>query len=314
MTNDWLEVEVTGPADQTEQLEEWLYAAGALSISLLDALDDDELNHAVLEPAPDEMRLWDNVRLKGLFAQGSDLNEVHDALHLAALEIAISVPEFRIRPLTDQPWEKLWMRDFHPLQFGEKFWICPSHREPVDDSAVNLRLDPGLAFGTGDHPTTAQCLEWLGKHSSAGEATLANRTVIDYGCGSGVLAIASLLLGAESAWAVDIDEQALTAASENARINGVLTRLNIGFPSLVSTISADIVFANILFQPLMSLADTLARCVRPEGELILSGLLEDQIEPVRLRYNKRFSFTQSRSQAGWALLEARRRDDVRGFE
>lgn len=307
VNNDWLEVHVAGRSAQAEEYEAWLFAAGALSVTYHDAIDDDELTHAVLEPAPGEIRLWGEVKLSGLFAQQSTIDSVHEALGLCALKQGLKPPAYRIKPLQDQAWERTWMDTYKPMQFGPHFWICPTHGDVVDPAAVTLRLDPGLAFGTGTHATTSQCLMWIGEQTTHSLQPFAGRTVIDYGCGSGVLAIACLMLGAERAWAVDIDEQALVATRENAQFNGVLDRISIGLPELADKIDCDVVFANILFQPLLTLADTLARCVRPGGELVISGILENQIEPLRIRYNSSFEFSETRVTENWAMLMARRR-------
>jgi ribosomal protein L11 methyltransferase len=177
----------------------------------------------------------------------------------------------------------------------------------VDVDAINLKLDPGLAFGTGTHATTALCLRWLARDTGQTLKPFQGMSVVDYGCGSGVLAIAAALLGAEHVRAVDIDRQAIDATRRNSVANGVAGRICAGAPSLVSGWSVDLLLANILFQPLMLLVDTLSACVRPGGALVLSGLLEAQVEPLRLRYNDTFDFQPGRSYEGWALMSAIRR-------
>lgn len=308
-SNDhWLEVSVDTAKSSVESLEQWLFDAGALSVTLCDSIDDEHLAHAVLEPVPGEVRLWDAVTLVGLFAQGISQVQVENALHLAAKATGIpTLPSYRVRPLQDKVWERTWMDTFKPMRFGHNLWICPTETEAVEQAAVTLRLDPGLAFGTGTHATTAQCLEWLGEKTESDLQPLSGKTVMDYGCGSGVLAIAALLLGAEKAWAVDIDEQALQAAAANALTNGVSERLCVGQPEVLANHTADIVLANILFQPLMGLADTMARVINSGGSLVMSGILEEQMEPLRMRYNDAFRFTAGRSSDGWALMTAIRR-------
>jgi len=172
---------------------------------------------------------------------------------------------------------------------------------------VTLKLDPGLAFGTGTHATTAQCLEWLGAKTKDDLQPLKGKTIIDYGCGSGVLAIAALLLGADHAWAVDIDEQALQATGQNAATNEVSDRLSIGQPDILSDVVVDIVLANILFQPLMELANSFSKRVRTGGSLVMSGILQEQMEPLRMRYNENFLFAKGQCSDGWALMSATRR-------
>jgi ribosomal protein L11 methyltransferase len=307
VSDDWLEVHVSVPKNQTDAHEAWLFTAGALSVTLRDSRDDESLTHAVLEPAPGEVRLWDEVTLTGLFAQLSDVTTLHHALQVAATDHGLQNSPYALKALKDRSWERAWMDSFHPMQFGDRFWICPTQSDVIDPAAITLRLDPGLAFGTGTHPTTALCLRWLGRQTDRSLEPLLDKTVIDYGCGSGVLAIASALLGAEHAWAVDIDEQALTATHSNAQGNGVIERLSIGQPSLVDNQRADLVFANILLSPLLDLEDKLAQCVKPAGHLVISGILENQIEPLYMRYNKRFEFYQTQTIDGWVLLAAQRR-------
>jgi len=307
MSNDWLEVTVRATREQVEALEGWFFDAGALSVTLKDSDDDDDLAHAVLEPVPGEVRLWESVTLVGLFSRTTSLETLQSALHLSAALSGAVVPRFSVSALGDREWQRTWMENFKPMQFGARFWICPTEQAVPDEQAITLRLDPGLAFGTGNHATTAQCLSWLGRHSEASLTPFSGQQVIDYGCGSGVLAIAALLLGATQAWAVDIDEQALLATRSNAEQNGVTDRLQVGQPALVATMSADILMANILFKPLMELADSLADKVKAGGRLLLSGILEEQMDPLRLRYNAHFKFEPSQIQDGWAMMTAIKR-------
>ena len=305
---DWPEVRIPATPATADKLESWLFDSGALSVTIVDAVQDEELNHAVLEPRPGEVRLWNTLHLVGLFPQGTAVDDVDVALQVAALAWDIKLAELEISLRPDEVWERSWMRDFKPMQFGPHFWICPSHSEPVDPAAINLMLDPGLAFGSGTHATTAQCLEWLATRSTErSESVLSGKRVVDFGCGSGVLAIAAALLGAEEVWAVDIDEQAHEATLSNACINRVAGRLHIGEPALLHGVQVDILLANILFQPLMELADVLKDCVRPGGSLVLSGLRTEQIEPLRVRYTHGFEFLPSGQRDGWALMTATRR-------
>ena len=305
--DDWLEVNVGCAQEQLETLEAWLFESGALAVTLADGLRDEDLSHAVLEPVPGEVRLWQQITLTGLFAREVTPEQLQTALQSAASFHGIALPHYAITPLADQEWARAWMDTFHPMQFGQRFWICPTGAVAPDENAINLRLDPGMAFGTGTHATTAQCLEWLGAQTAQSLQPLQGRRVIDYGCGSGVLAIAALLLGASSACAVDIDEQALSATRTNSVQNSVDDRITVGMPDLVNNLQADIVLANILFQPLMTLAEKLARAVVPGGSLVLAGMLEDQIEPLHMRYNEYFEFKPGRARDGWALMTAIRR-------
>ncbi len=303
----WLEARVDAKDMDVSVLEDWLFAAGALSVTVKDAVGDDELDHAVLEPLPGEVRLWNNVSLVGLFDKGASEQDTAEALEQSAADVGIACPQFKIAHLRDQVWERSWMESFKPMRFGHQLWICPTATEPPDAKAINIRLDPGMAFGTGTHATTAQCLEWLGEQTINDLQPLKGKLVIDYGCGSGVLAIAALLLGAKHAWAVDIDEQALLATRENAITNNVLERLSIGQPELIDGVAADVVLANILFKPLMDLVDTISAATAIGGSLILSGILENQMEPLRMRYTGGFDFTAARASDGWALMSATRR-------
>lgn len=303
----WLEVTALGSKAESEEIEAWLFDAGALSVTLSDGIDDEKLIHAVLEPAPGEIRLWNEITLVGLFALGSTEEQVTDSLAIAALNCGMKKPAYSIRTLRDQAWERAWMDSFKPMRFGHRLWICPRDEAVVDENAATIKLDPGMAFGTGTHATTAQCLEWLGEQTLHTLTPLAGKRVIDYGCGSGVLAIAALLLGAEHVWAVDIDEQALIATGDNAACNGVLERLTVGMPAILQGVESEVLLANILFQPLMQLANIMPSHLTPGGSLVMSGILEEQMKPLRMRYNNDFRFEAERLCDGWALMSAIRR-------
>ena len=307
MDSDWIEVSAQCPRHLADTLEAWLFESGALSVTLKDSLNDEHLAHAVLEPVPGEVRLWNDVTLVGLFAQERTEQQIHEALSAAANASALAVPAYSLAPLQDQIWERSWMDNFKPMQFGHRLWICPTHDDPVDPQAITLRLDPGMAFGTGTHATTAQCLRWLGRQTENTLQPLAGKTVVDYGCGSGVLAIAALLLGASHAWAVDIDEQAVKATHNNAVANGVADRLSVGQPDITEGVIVDVLMANILFKPLMELADTMAQRLCSGGTLVMSGILEDQIPPLRTQYTADFQFSADNNCDGWALMTAIRR-------
>lgn len=307
MATAWPEVNVPATSATADMLEAWLFAAGALSVTYRDERDGVAGSQPVLEPAPGEVRLWQHITLVGLFAQEHDSHALHGMLQQAAVEQALDLPAYQMQQLPDTVWERSWMSDFAPMQFGPKLWICPSHCKPQDASAVNIKLDPGLAFGTGTHATTAECLNWLGRRTGATTLPFSGQQVIDYGCGSGVLAIAAACLGAQTVWAVDIDPQALIATRSNACENGVEERIVVGEPALVNKLQADVVLANILYQPLMTLAEAFAACVRPGGQLVMSGVLDEQAASLCLRYNSAFDFAPTVSRDGWALLMATRR-------
>lgn len=286
-----------GSADP-EPFEDALLGAGALSITLEDAEDN-----PVLEPAPGTTPLWPSVRIKALFDIASE-PLVIEALLRAQLPSAL--PALRFERLDDRPWEREWLKDFRPMRFGERLWICPDGQRPdetlVSSSYVFIDLDPGLAFGTGTHPTTALCLAWLDS------TDLRDRTVIDYGCGSGILAIAALKLGAAAALAVDIDPQAIIATRDNAARNDVADRIIASAVESMDERAVDIVLANILAEPLLMLADTLAALVRPGGRIVLSGLLIEQAAQVAARYAAWFDIAPVSVRDGWARIDGIRKD------
>jgi len=286
-----------GTADPAP-FEDALLAAGALSITLEDAADN-----PVLEPAPGTTPLWPSVQIKALFDAAADQDVI---AALLATELAQPLPPLSFEPIADRAWEREWLKDFRPMRFGRRLWICPDGQRP--DAAVPdacyIDLDPGLAFGTGTHPTTALCLEWLDG------AQLHGKTVIDYGCGSGVLAIAALKLGAAAALAVDIDPQAVIATNDNAQRNGVADRLTVSTVDQMRAQPAHVLLANILAEPLMHLAPRLAELVRPGGELVLSGLLTQQAPAVAMPYAPWFDIQPVAIRDDWARLSGKRRASV----
>jgi ribosomal protein L11 methyltransferase len=277
-----------GSADPAP-FEDALLHAGAASLTLEDAGDD-----PVLEPPPGATPLWPHVRIKALF----DIAIDPDALRA-------SFPDATLEYIEDRAWEREWLKDFQPMRFGRRLWICPGGQRPSPEEAAQaaclIELDPGLAFGTGTHPTTALCLEWLES------ASLTGRFVVDYGCGSGVLAIAALKLGARAALAVDIDPQALLATHDNAVRNGVADRLTAGGPAEAQSAPADILVANILAEPLLELAPAFAQRVAAGGFIVLSGVLQGQAAPVASRYAAWFDMRPATVRDDWALLYGVRR-------
>ncbi len=279
-----------------ERVEQACFDAGAYSITYTDQRDD-----PILEPAPGEFRLWPASRLEAVFGGDTD----SDAL-IAGLTrtLDVAVDQFEVARLADRAWEREWLKDFQPMRFGRRLWICPTHSEPPTEPSdrVIVTLDPGLAFGTGTHATTAMCLEWL--EARAGTTT---QRVIDYGCGSGILAIAALALGARTAQGFDIDPQALIATRDNAEANGVAARLQIVAASEALQPAADRVVANILAGPLVELAPRLAALCRPGGELALAGMLEAQAEEVAAAYAPWFDVQVFARRDGWVCLSGSRR-------
>jgi len=289
-----------------EPFEEALLASGALSITLEDAEDN-----PVLEPAPGTTPLWESVRIKALFDAAADPDVLTVLLQQ---QLPQPLPELAFAPLADRIWEREWLKDFRPMRFGRRLWICPDRQRPSAEllaaggaeAACCVDLDPGLAFGTGTHPTTALCLEWLD------QAVLQGKRVIDYGCGSGVLAIAALKLGAAHAVAVDIDPQAVTATLDNAGRNGVAANIDVATVSSMPRAPADILLANILAEPLEALAESLASLVVAGGRLVLSGLLAEHAGRVASRYRPWFdiaspSIHEGSVRDGWARLDGVRR-------
>ncbi|HET7370206.1 MAG TPA: 50S ribosomal protein L11 methyltransferase, partial [Gammaproteobacteria bacterium] len=260
----WKELQFPLENLDAERVEAALEELGALAVTLEDAADD-----ALLEPAPGEQPLWPSSRVRALFDADQDVAAI--AATLRAQLGGAALPDPQITQVADQQWETAWRRDFKPMRFGARLWVCPSG-EPAPDGAIVVRLDPGLAFGTGTHPTTALCLEWLA------QAPLAGQRVIDYGCGSGILAIAAAKLGADRVYAVDYDAQALTATRENAAANGVADKIETISPELFGDVTAEVLVANILARPLVELAAQFASLVKPGGRIAVSGVLQAQCD------------------------------------
>jgi ribosomal protein L11 methyltransferase len=282
-----------------EAIEAACFALGALSVTFSDVRDD-----PVLEPAPGEVRLWPATRLQALFTGDVDPETAQAAIAAAT---GIAPAEIVAARLEDRVWEREWLADFHAMRFGRRLWISPRHERVADADAAVVWLDPGLAFGTGTHATTALCLEWLDAELSGGER------VIDYGCGSGVLGIAAARLGAREVWCYDIDPQALLAARENAAANGVSDRVHVvpaptGLPP-----TCDVLVANILASALCELAPGFGSLVRPGGRLVLCGILEHEAGEVTRAHDAWFDTAQSGLRAGWVCLAARRKAHARAL-
>ncbi|GAA3966523.1 50S ribosomal protein L11 methyltransferase [Allohahella marinimesophila] len=307
----WLQVSLDCTPADVDPLEEALLEAGAVSVTLGDAADQ-----PLLEPGPGETPLWEALTVTALFDL-ADSGAMAEAVIAAVRETVGRLGEpaerllatLKAEELEDEVWERSWMSHFKAMPFGQRLWVVPSWDKETREDAVELRLDPGLAFGTGTHPTTAMCLTFLDTFFSAEDYSSFREsppTVIDFGCGSGILGIAALLLGAESALAVDIDPQALTATRENARLNEVDDRLNcVDIPELKGR-EADLVVANILAGPLIELASQLSALVRPGGHLVLSGVLADQSQAVRQAYLDHGIELQCDMLEDWCCLHGRR--------
>lgn len=281
------------PGRELARAEEACTRLGAIAVSLADAGDE-----PLLEPAPGETPVWQAVRLRALFEASVD-----PEVTAATLAVVLGLPAGAIvvEHVEDRAWEREWLKDFRPMRFGRRLWVAPAGQRPDGPAPVILELDPGLAFGTGTHPTTALCLEWLDGRIRGGER------VLDYGCGSGILALAALKLGAGSASAFDIDPQAITATRENAAKNGLATRITIAERPEALAGSCDIVLANILAGPLVELASSLARLAVAGGEIVLSGMLVRQAAEVAQAYEPWFDIGPEAEREGWTLLAGRRR-------
>jgi len=280
-----------GPLDP-EAAEAACFECGATAVTFIDSKDD-----PILEPLPGEFRLWPATRMQALFVDCEG-----DAPLVALLSHALGIPAALIsaRVVEDRVWEREWLKDFHAMRFGERLWICPHHEQVADPNAVVVRMDPGLAFGTGTHPTTALCLEWLDRRPLAGAR------VIDYGCGSGVLAVASVKLGAAEAHCFDIDPQALIATRDNAESNQVADRVLLHNSADSLPGGVDVLLSNILSGPLCELAPRFAALVRPGGDLVLAGLMEHEVSDVTHAYDAWFDIRPFGQREGWVGLSGRR--------
>ncbi|MDE2449172.1 MAG: 50S ribosomal protein L11 methyltransferase [Gammaproteobacteria bacterium] len=268
---------------------------GAIAVTFIDA--DDRDVSPVLEPAPGEFRLWPSARIQALFPPGADREGIVRALSSA---LGLDPALLRAREVADRAWEREWLRDFHAMRFGRRLWVCPHHEQVADPGAAVVRMDPGLAFGTGTHPTTALCLEWLDANPPMDGA------VVDFGCGSGVLALAALRLGARSASCFDIDDQALIATRDNASANRLSERVRLCDSAAAIPRGADLVLANILSGPLVELAPSFADIVRTSGALVLSGLMEQELSEVELAYDAWFDMRIFGVRESWVCLWGRR--------
>lgn len=292
----WPQVVLHVVNSQVDEFEELLFAAGAISVTFLDDKDQ-----PVLEPAPGEVRLWDELQLVSLFPQGMAEADVQSTVcNLLKIE---QLPKGSFSMIPDQQWERVWMDQFKPMKFGEKLWICPTHLDVVDPTAINLRLDPGLAFGTGTHATTALCLDWLDENAGM----LANKKIVDFGCGSGVLAVAALLLGADKVLATDIDPQAIQASNDNALLNNVAHRMDLVLTTDLVDNQCDILLANILFQPLCELMGMFSGMMLSGATIVMSGVLKEQVPTLIEHYADNFDLHTIEIRDGWARVSGERR-------
>ena len=288
----WIQLRVTTTEEKAEQVSDMLMGWGAQAVSFLDAHDT-----PIYEPMPGEVIYWTNTVVVGLFDAEHPMDKV--LKQLEQVSFFKGQPDYKLEQLEDKDWEREWMDNFHPIKFGQRLWVCPSWREIPDPTAVNVMLDPGLAFGTGTHPTTALCMQWL-------DAVIQpEQTVVDFGCGSGILGIAALKLGAKRVIGVDIDPQAIEASLANAKRNNVEGQIELYLPKdQPADFKADVVVANILAGPLAELKQVISAYVKPGGKLALSGILASQAQSVIDAYSDEFSFEPIAVQDEWVRLSA----------
>jgi len=294
----WLTLIVDADVACAESLSEALLEAGALSVDVHDAEAGTELEQPVFgEPDQPPPSLWAHNRITALFPQDAPVEAL---LRRAAQAAGLTeAPHYRIETLADSDWVRQTQAQFDPIRISQRLWIVPTWHTPTDPDAINIVLDPGLAFGTGSHPTTQLCLRWLDQHLRRGES------VLDYGCGSGILAIAAMKLGAASVIGVDLDPQAIQASRDNAIANQVAAHFYL--PDEAPQIQADVVVANILTNPLKLLAPLLAGSTRSGGQIALSGILSGQAEEVQQIYGQWFDFKPPIVEDGWVCLSGVKR-------
>ncbi len=292
----WIQIKLNATESNAESLGDMLMEeTGALSVTFLDAKDT-----PVFEPLPGETRLWGETDILALYDAETDTELVLSQIR--ASQMLSKDFAYKIEQIEDKDWEREWMENFHPMQFGQRLWICPSWRDIPDPTAVNVMLDPGLAFGTGTHPTTALCLEWLEG------LDLQGKTVIDFGCGSGILAIAAIKLGAAKVIGIDIDPQAIIASKDNAERNGVADQLELYLPQdQPQDLSADVVVANILAGPLRELSAVIKGLIKPQGLLAMSGVLDTQAEDVASYYQDQLTLDDIIEMQEWCRISGQKK-------
>ncbi len=287
----WHQISIITDKQTATEVSDFFSELGAVSVTYMDAEDQ-----PVYEPAPGETRIWAQTKVIALFELDSEPELVKTVLFAQFKDKRLK--DWFHEILEDQTWERTWMEHYHPMKFGNSLWVCPTGQEVSEQNTTCMTLDPGLAFGTGTHATTALCLEWLSNHD------LTDKVIIDYGCGSGILAVAALLLGAKEAHAIDIDPQAITATFANADKNQVSDKIKCYLPEQFEPFQADVVVANILAQPLCELSESISALVKLSGHLVLSGILNEQAETVTTAYQQHNIQVQSpTSQEDWCRLD-----------
>ena len=286
----WVQIRFPVKKELTDEVSDLLMEIGSVSVTF--TANDDE---AIFELFPGDKKMWQVSTCVGLFDAATDMQHIIAVLtDMAFLSDAIPV---KVEQVEDKDWEREWMDNFHPIQFGERLWVCPSWRDIPDPNACNVILDPGLAFGTGTHATTALCLQWLESMDLSG------KTVMDFGCGSGILAIAALKLGASRAIGIDIDPKAITASKENAERNGVLEQIELYLPDEAPEFDTDIIVANILAGPLKDLKDVICGYGHSGTLLALSGILAEQAESVVEAYSELVNLNPVTQKEEWTRVD-----------
>ena len=285
----WIQLKINSQAENAEQIGDMLSANGAQAVTFVDAKDT-----PMYEPKPGEVMLWPDTQIVGLYDAEYDMARVIS--QLGKSKLLGKNFNHKLDQLEDKDWEREWMINFHPMQFGERLWICPSWRDVPDPNAVNVMLDPGLAFGTGTHPTTSLCLRWLDS------LELSQATVVDFGCGSGILGIAALKLGAKRVVGIDIDPQALLASQDNANRNDVGEKIELYLPEYQPDLLADVVLANILAAPLRELRTVITAYCKTGGKLVLSGILDNQAQEINDLYSLDFDMDPIEIDGEWARV------------
>ncbi len=294
----WWQLSIAADAARAAEIESCMLTLGAVSVTMRDAgagIDE----RPIFEPEPGSTPLWPDTLITGLFSADQAPTRLTAQL---ATRLGITTTQIDCQRLEEQDWERTWEQYFKPLRFGDRLWVIPEGHTPPDPAAVNLFLDPGLAFGTGTHPTTALCLQWLANNLGSGDK------VVDYGCGSGILGVAAAALGAAELWCVDIDPQALQATQANLVKNNASIPLHISLPQDFNpTVKPTLIIANILANPLIALADDFASLLSPGRILVISGIMMEQRETLLQAYEKHFDHFKIHSKDGWMLIECRRR-------
>lgn len=289
----WLQLIIPTTETEADQLSDALMEQGAVSVTLQDMQDQ-----PVLEPTPGTTPMWSQTRVVGLFDANEDLKFV---ISNVEQQLRKKIPDWKGEQLEDKDWVRAWMDDFKPMQFGEKLWVVPSTFEPPQPEAANILLDPGLAFGTGTHPTTSMCLKWLDANPPT------DKDIIDFGCGSGILAIGAILLGAKHAEAIDLDPQALIATRDNAEKNHVSDKIKTYLPNEFPKQTTPLLLANILASPLIELAPYFAELTAAQGHIVLSGILAEQADDVLAAYQANFEMRIWKQEGDWVCLAGTRK-------